>query len=186
MKDLRRSPGGKATAIINRKIALDKYNKNPNICKLCNKEIKVEENTKVSETRRKVFCSRSCAASFNNKITKKRIKIVKRKLINREKILLPKFNFLLNKSKIEIFKSHKNWQSARTSIRRHATYIFQLTGNNKKCHECGYDKHVEICHIKAVSDFSDDSSILDINHTTNLIALCPNHHWEYDNKLLKI
>lgn len=49
----------------------------------------------------------------------------------------------------------------------------------------GYDKHIEIAHIKAVSDFSDDSLISEINDKNNLVALCPNHHWEFDNGFLK-
>ena len=50
----------------------------------------------------------------------------------------------------------------------------------------GYDKHYEVCHIKAVSDFSEDTPITVINHIDNLVALCPNHHWEFDNGLLDI
>ena len=38
-----------------------------------------------------------------------------------------------------------------------------------------------MAHIKAVSDFNDDTLISEINDIDNLIALCPNHHWEYDN-----
>lgn len=49
---------------------------------------------------------------------------------------------------------------------------------------CGYDKFVEIAHIKAVSEFDESALISDINSIDNLIALCPNHHWEYDNGVL--
>lgn len=51
----------------------------------------------------------------------------------------------------------------------------------RKCARCGYDKHVEICHIKPVSEFSDDVPIGVINHTENLLLLCPNCHWEMDH-----
>ena len=54
-----------------------------------------------------------------------------------------------------------------------------------KCAECGYDKHIEVCHIKAISDFSDDASIENVNDLSNLVGLCPNHHWEFDNGLLE-
>jgi predicted restriction endonuclease len=56
----------------------------------------------------------------------------------------------------------------------------------KKCMECGYNKHVEVCHIKSVSEFDEDSLVTEINHIDNLIGLCPTHHWEFDNKLLQI
>ena len=49
------------------------------------------------------------------------------------------------------------------------------------CSKCGYDKHVEICHIKSISSFSDETLLSTINHGSNIIALCPNCHWELDN-----
>ena len=51
---------------------------------------------------------------------------------------------------------------------------------------CGYDKTYEVAHIKAVSEFSDDALISEINDINNLIALCPNHHWEFDHLQLDI
>lgn len=93
-----------------------------------------------------------------------------------------KFNYLVGKTKKEIFESHCNWQSARTTIRRHAVKTYELSDKKKACNICGYDKHYEIAHIQAVSDFSDDAKIEDINSIDNLIALCPNCHWEFDNQ----
>lgn len=51
----------------------------------------------------------------------------------------------------------------------------------KKCESCGYDKHVEVCHIKPISSFSEDALITDINHRSNIKILCPNCHWEFDH-----
>ena len=59
--------------------------------------------------------------------------------------------------------------------------IYQNSNKPKQCICCNYDKHYEVAHIKAVSDFNDDTLISEINDIDNLIALCPNHHWEYDN-----
>lgn len=61
------SPGGKASGAIERKQAIDKYYLNPNYCLFCEKIIEIQENKKPSATRKKKFCSHSCAASFNNK-----------------------------------------------------------------------------------------------------------------------
>lgn len=91
-----------------------------------------------------------------------------------------------DRTKHEVFLSNKTWQSARSSIRRDAYNNFIKNTDNPKCIVCGYDKHVEVAHIKAVSEFSDDALISEINDTTNLVGLCPNHHWEYDNELLNI
>lgn len=75
-----------------------------------------------------------------------------------------------------MFKNRKNWQAARSSIRKHAEKVFNSSKEDRKCCLCGYDKHIEIAHIKAVSDFSDETLISEINNIDNLVPLCPNHH----------
>ena len=57
---------------------------------------------------------------------------------------------------------------------------------NKKCVNCGYDSHVETCHMKSINSFSLDTPISKVNSFDNLIILCPNCHWELDNGLLKL
>lgn len=91
-----------------------------------------------------------------------------------------------NKTKKEVFNTNKTWQSARSSIRRDAHNVFMRNNSDAKCKVCGYNKHIEVAHVKAVSEFSDDTLISEINDISNLIGLCPNHHWEYDNGLLKL
>ncbi len=54
------------------------------------------------------------------------------------------------------------------------------------CAECGYDKHVEICHIRAISQWPKDTLVKDVNARLNVVQLCPTHHWEFDNGLLKV
>jgi HNH endonuclease len=88
--------------------------------------------------------------------------------------------------KESLFKDRKNWQSARSAIRRYAANIYADSNRPMKCFECGYSSHVEICHVKSVSSFPGNALISEINDLDNLIALCPNHHWEFDNGLLKI
>ena len=89
-------------------------------------------------------------------------------------------------TKKELFETRSNWQSARTQIRKMAQDNYNNAGKEYKCAVCGYNKHVEIAHIKAVADFDDSTPITEINDINNLIGLCPNHHWEYDNGLLDI
>jgi len=86
----------------------------------------------------------------------------------------------------KLFADRKNWQSARTAIQKDARKVFFSNIAQPSCIICGYSKHVEVAHKKAVSDFSDDTPVSEINSIENLIALCPNHHWEYDNGILKI
>lgn len=89
-------------------------------------------------------------------------------------------------TKGELFCNRKNWQSARSAITKNAEKVFFENNIKPKCAICGYENHVEVAHIKAVADFCDDTPIYEINALSNLIGLCPNHHWEYDNGLLKL
>lgn len=84
-------------------------------------------------------------------------------------------------TKKEIFERYKYWQTARSAIQKIARKNYENSNKPKKCIVCGYDKHYEVAHIKSVSDFEDNTLISEINDINNLIALCPNHHWEYDN-----
>lgn len=101
-------------------------------------------------------------------------------------ICLNEKNFILDKTKGELFKNRKNWQSARSAIQKSARSIYFDNTKFPKCKICGYTHHVEVAHIKSVSEFSENSTIREINSIDNLIGLCPNHHWEYDNGILKI
>lgn len=93
---------------------------------------------------------------------------------------------LLNRTKGELLSDRKNYQSYRSAIRKLAEKIYTDSGQKKVCAICGYDKHAEIAHIKAVSEFDDSATIAEINSLNNLIALCPNHHWEYDNGIITL
>ena len=116
---------------------------------------------------------------------------VKERILNRCSFLNIKPNIktttsTLSRTKGELLNIRKNYQSYRSSIRKLAEKVYKDSGREFKCAICGYDKHIEIAHIKAVSDFPDDASIAEINNINNLIGLCPNHHWEFDNGILKL
>jgi predicted restriction endonuclease len=64
--------------------------------------------------------------------------------------------------------------------------VFAEYNLNPKCVVCGYNLHVEVAHKKAVSEYDDHITIKEINSIENLIGLCPNHHWEYDNGLITL
>ncbi len=181
--------GGKAKA---QKIR-DSYDAKPNKCLHCNLDIKSQKNKPLAETKAKKFCNCTCAAQFNNKL-----RIVKPKPICVcGKILRFKTKYcrkcvhkytrslkFINSTKEELFGRSKNWQSARSSIRRYSTQIIKEVGTTAKCEVCGYTNHVEVAHIKSVSSFPGTATIKEICHIDNLCYLCPNHHWEYDNNLI--
>lgn len=93
--------------------------------------------------------------------------------------------FLEIVTKGELYSKRKTPHNARATIAKHARETYMASNRPKQCCICGYNRHVDIAHIRAVSDFSDDTFIGVINDINNLMALCPNHHWEFDNHLLE-
>lgn len=171
--------GGIATGLIKRKKALEAYYENPKICLYCDSVIKVAEKQTVREVKKKKFCNRSCAAKYNNSLYPKRSK--------KEKVKKPeKENLYETLTKGELYSRRKNWQSANSSIRKYARLSYEKSKKPKKCKICGYNKHVDICHIKNVSEFEKNCKLSEINNITNLVALCKNHHWEFDNGFIKL
>ena len=149
-------------------------------------------------TKNNVFCSRSCAASFNNKVvpkraTKKKCHICGNKVksyrhnkceTHWQEYLESKPEFIRNKTLKEYFhkKSLQNLHSSSKSahIRLLARSWFKhLT--LLPCDKCGYKLHVELFHIKPISSFNENSTLGEVNSPNNIIQLCPNCHWEFDN-----
>lgn len=146
-------------------------------CKYCNKIFKSRVGNK-----EKTFCSIQCSNTYRSQNKIKKERLLKRKIENTYKN-----SFIENKTKKQLFSLRKTWQSARSGIRKHAQNIYFKNYNKEyKCVVCGYNKYIEVCHKKSVSSFGDDTLIKDINNIDNLIGLCPNCHWEFDNNLLKI
>lgn len=90
------------------------------------------------------------------------------------------------RTKGELINMRSNYQSYRSSVRRDAEKIFSDSGIPRECAVCGYSHHVEIAHLRSVSSFPDDAKISEINSIDNLLPLCPNHHWEFDNGILSL
>lgn len=53
------------------------------------------------------------------------------------------------------------------------------------CTCCGYREHVDICHIRPMSGFS-EADLEKANSPANLAELCPNCHWRLDRSRLEI
>ena len=176
-------------------------------CLHCNSLIpRVKSDTNHSYKIKK-FCSMRCSAfhsnlSPNRKSRKKPrictncsiplIDTTKRRKLCPDCLLLSKLKPfgrttpISEDTKREIFSRSSNWQSARSTIVKHATKQFKKSLKSNSCANCGYRKHTEVCHIKSVSSFADEIKLAEINHIDNLVSLCPNCHWEYDNGLLTL
>lgn len=72
------------------------------------------------------------------------------------------------------------------NIRNYAQSQMNWNNIKKECKICKYDKHVEACHIKPISSFDKKTVLKEVNSLNNLVYLCPNHHWELDNKIITI
>lgn len=149
------------------------------------------------ETTNPKFCCRSCAVIYNNKL------FPKRKLNRVCKVkdcctVVKSYRHVHCESHWEEFKTskyknrtvgeyreklsvkgkHPSWINSH--IRNFArTWLKDLT--DLPCARCGYDLHVELAHIKAVSEFSKEDLLSDVNNYDNVVQLCPNCHWEFDN-----
>jgi len=150
------------------------------------------------ETKNPKFCCKSCANALNGKLHPKR-KIAKKcsrcdnivrnyrsllcedcyqnHLSNQKEALLN--NTLFEYSERECIKKLHS-SSKHVHIRQLARSWFKDL-SSLPCANCGYKKHVELCHIKPIHSFSLDSKLKDVNSYENLIQLCPNCHWEFDN-----
>jgi 5-methylcytosine-specific restriction endonuclease McrA len=81
--------------------------------------------------------------------------------------------------------SYKKMDANRfNSIREHASRILKSKG--KPCERCGYSIHVQVCHIKPISQFPKTALLSEINALSNLILLCPNCHWEFDHGIITL
>jgi ferredoxin-like protein FixX len=181
--------------------AIEEYLLSPRLCETCAKPILPKPHTHISTLLRTRFCSSTCYG----------YKLSKRERYNLDPnhclhcgtaILIPDGT----KHPAEVYKktfcnrscarAYRHGQGrtkelgsqikaeARVSyIRIHANRVTE--GWSRVC-PCGYEKHVQICHIMPVRQFPDDATLEEINDPSNLVLLCPNCHWEFDHGLLNL
>lgn len=153
-----------------------------NICINCGKQ-----------TTNPKFCSRGCSAIHNNKAFPKRkvegnCHICKIPISRSNKYCTkcrPSQSLDLTKITYGEMTTKRKYQK-NSRIRNLARYLYRKSSREKYCVRCGYDKHYEVCHIKGVSSHDETCLLSEINNLENLIALCPNCHWELDKGLWKI
>lgn len=141
------------------------------------------------ETINPKYCSRSCAATANNKVQVKRSlegtchscacpirssrKYCKECFTRRPGAMQ---DMTLGEAIYD--KHHPSSAFALVRSRARATKKATLT---KVCERCGWDKHVEVCHKKPISEYPKTALLSEINSEDNLLILCPNCHWLFDH-----
>ena len=163
-------------------------------CYTCSKEF--EKTPK--QVGNKNFCSRSCSVAESNKTSPRRRPegscsicgsscSKSRKLCNSCNAIkrVESDNITIGEMKIKFGERSRTpgfiSNRVREYSRRTNGYLLGLP-----CENCGYSKHTELCHIKAISSFNDDAKVSDINDRSNIANLCPNCHWEFDSGLLSL
>jgi hypothetical protein len=134
------------------------------------------------------FCSKSCAVTAYRAPTKKvwRCKKCGKEIGYRK--------WVCDLCKVPEFRKpdatlqdviHPEYGSSRyRTVRFHASLV--VSSRVKVCVVCPYKIHVELCHIKSISDFPLTAKLSEVNSNDNLVYLCPNHHWELDHGLLSL
>jgi 5-methylcytosine-specific restriction endonuclease McrA len=143
------------------------------------------------ETTNPRFCSRNCAARYNNRMFPKR---KSKKFyckycgieVGPRKAACPNcnpWNIDWSQRIIGELRRTADYQ-ANARVRYHSRVVYKSSNRPKCCQRCGYDKYYEVCHIHAISEFPDEALVREVNDIDNLIGLCPNCHWEFDHGLL--
>lgn len=132
-------------------------------CSRCNKEI-IRKN--ISPKTRNFYCSKECRGKSNNISADINLKSI---------TVLELYRIYNIKNRIAGFSKIRNLNR-----------VWNKHLLNNGCNVCGYKLHVELAHIKPLKDFDLKSKLSDINDESNNLALCPNHHWEFDNNLLEL
>ncbi len=159
-------------------------------CKLC-----------YAYTNNPKFCTRSCAATYTNSFEPKRkgkVRIcqsckcefrtsrshqyrLKCKDCKRPRSIESK-DRTLKEIRTQLHLANQHRSSLHAVVRQYCR-----AWNSKlrtQCQVCNYDVHVELCHIKPISLYDDDATLGEVNHPDNLLVLCRNCHWEFDNTYL--
>lgn len=133
------------------------------ICNYCGIEFKRKLNLIVNKN---YYCSKKCSSQKNSIIPEEQLKNI---------TVLEFYRIYKIKNRISGFARIRNLNRK-----------WNKNLLNNGCTVCGYRLHVELAHIKPLKDFDLKSKLSDINDESNNLALCPNHHWEFDNGLLEI
>ncbi len=156
-----------------------------------------------NKTNNPKFCCRSCSVSYNNKTKPKRTAKIRHcprcgGQANRGRFEDHLCSSCLKKRKEDLIRNKTIGEYRhRLSVQgKHCSWInshvriFARNWNKdltkSPCRKCGYTKHVELAHIKAVTSFPDTALLKDVNSPENLVPLCPNCHWEFDQGLFKL
>lgn len=145
-----------------------------------------------AKTKNPKYCCRSHAAKVNNLTPKRKKKIgccvsCSSEISHKRKFCDNCSPNIVDWSTVTLADIHAKRSYGRNSrVRALARAFWIRQCFPLVCAICGYDRHVDIAHIVAISSFPLDTPVSVVNSVENLVALCKNHHWEHDNGLLAL
>jgi hypothetical protein len=129
------------------------------------------------------FCSRSCSAKATNKVPKRKAKPRYCKSCgcsaSQRKTLCDPCRAPQDITLGEAIYTKHHKSSAFSLVRSRARA--SVSDRKMECEECGYSRHVEVCHVKPIGSYPHSAFLSEINAPSNLKLLCPNCHWEFDH-----
>ena len=144
-----------------------------------------------AETANAKYCSRSCANRVNGSLFPSRTRIARNckhcgaALLTRRTTCDHCNPSFVDWQTVPIQQlKAKALQQYAAQIRSLARTAYRKSNRPKACAVCGYATHYEVCHIKPINGFAPTDFVASVNALDNLVALCPNHHWEFDHGLL--
>ena len=173
-------------------------------CFCCEKQFNKDPNQIKRSKSGRHFCSRSCAAKINN-LGKQKNKPVDRTCRTcsatyhtsnghasihfcqncQGKVSDEYLNRTLGESVQRMMDKGLHKSYSFNEVRAFAK-SWNKNLKEQACQCCGYSKHIEFCHIKAISSFDLDATLGEINSPDNIAILCRNCHWEFDHGELTI
>ena len=142
------------------------------------------------------FCSRSCAAKYNNKLyPKRKLTRVCTQCPNQVTDYTSKLCTTCQLNRYKKYFTLRDLQNYITHKGRHKSWLYSIVRARcrkehaerfKECYNCGYSLHIEMCHIKPITSFPLDTLITTVNSLNNVVGLCRNCHWELDHGHLSL
>ncbi len=135
------------------------------------------------------FCSRSCAATYNNKKYPKRHTISEQWVCVKcgghkdyratQCLKCKRTEDKERQDNLTLAEATHNNGNARvkwSQIRKWARRDMERAGRLSKCEACDFTARVEVSHIVSIANFPETALIGEINAQDNMRGLCPNHH----------
>ena len=176
----------------NKKITKEKYNRSPKHCACCGKELTYEQKDNI-------YCSRSCAASINNRgvirntnggFTNGRITNLEAHVClncgaelpnNKKKKFCSQecLNDYRYKEAVQKIKSGENLMRGASGVSKYLKmYLMEI--HNNKCEKCGWGEEHPVTHTIPLEVHHIDGDCTN-NKLENLQLLCPNCHCLTEN-----